>query len=547
MVITASLLAGLASPALACGGLFCNTAQPVVQNAERIVFAVDQQNDVVDTHVQIFYEGPSDEFAWIVPVAQQPELFVSTQALFDQLAVRSGPIFSLNTVIEGNCSSDFAAGRNLAMADDAAGPPSSPAPQEGGTVEVISEAQVGPYETVTLRANSEDGLIAFLQENEYDLPSELSSVLAPYVAGEAYFVALKLQKDKEAGDITPLGMRYQGDQASIPIQLTSIAAADDLRLEVYVFADQRAVPSSYLHVDINHAAVDWWSFGSNYPDVITLAADEAGGHAFATDYFGPADAFAFDFQFDRRALEAAGSAVDWIQQIARQGVPFNDQLVSLVLAHVEPPPGIPGADFVSCPTCYENWNPADFDAAAATADLDETILTPLEEAEVLFDYDYLSRMTSSLSAVEMTIDPVFVMNEDLSGEDHFVAQTRNADLVFECGFNREMDKAPRRLELADGRAIDLPSQAWFRENDTTEFEFIRDLGLQKAQVIEQMGERGEGEVVADFTNDFRAATQNHNRMVRQLVSSCGGCSSSNPAGALGLIGLLALLGARRRR
>ena len=49
-------------------------------------------------------------------------------------------------------------------------------------------------------------------------------------------------------------------------------------MEAYLLSDGLGVPTSYLHVQINEAAIDWWTAGSNYGDVITQAADEAGGH-----------------------------------------------------------------------------------------------------------------------------------------------------------------------------------------------------------------------------------------------------------------------------
>ena len=79
-----SLLLLMTTPADACGGFFCDNAQPVLQNAERIVFGIEDGGNV-EMHVQIAYEGPSEDFAWIVPTPAEPELFVTTSALFTQL------------------------------------------------------------------------------------------------------------------------------------------------------------------------------------------------------------------------------------------------------------------------------------------------------------------------------------------------------------------------------------------------------------------------------------------------------------------------------
>ena len=58
-----------ASPALACGGLFCARI-PVDQTGEKILFAADGQN--VTAHVQIAYKGEAKDFSWILPVPTPP-------------------------------------------------------------------------------------------------------------------------------------------------------------------------------------------------------------------------------------------------------------------------------------------------------------------------------------------------------------------------------------------------------------------------------------------------------------------------------------------
>ena len=60
------------APASACGGFFCS-ASPVDQNAERIVFAVDEVNQTTDMIVQIAYQGADEAFAWVLPVGSVPQ------------------------------------------------------------------------------------------------------------------------------------------------------------------------------------------------------------------------------------------------------------------------------------------------------------------------------------------------------------------------------------------------------------------------------------------------------------------------------------------
>ena len=345
------------SEALACGGMFCDAAQPVDQAAERIVFAWAEDDDcddgLVTVEVQISYTGDADDFAWVVPVADVPELFVSNDALFTTLANTTFPTFALARDF-GECGGS---GFDESDADtDADSDADTDTDLGGGGVSVIASETVGPYDTVVLQATNSAVLVEWLQNQDYAVPSNLEPVLAPYLAEHQYFVALKLSSDKDAGDLSPLGMAYCGDAASIPIQLTSVAAIPDLPIEVFVLGPTRAVPDNYLHVRINEAAIDWYGGGTNYRDVVKRAADEAAGQAFATDYSGSASAYAGriwnDDMVKVAALREADTSVEWLAGIVYSQLPASSQLTALLTKWAPAPAGVDQADFLRCPDCY---------------------------------------------------------------------------------------------------------------------------------------------------------------------------------------------------
>jgi len=532
------------SSALACGGFFCNNSAPVDQSAERIVFAVDEGEGTVDTHVQIFYQGDAQDFAWIVPTPNLPELFLSTDELFTQLDWQTRPYFNLmweewgdcyqgGGILTGNTQDDTA---EFDSADEDGGDPG---------VTIIEQAQVGPYDTVILQADTSAELITWLQDNNYDLPDTLDTVLNPYVAGEQYFVALKLQKDKEVGDIAPIGFTYAGTQPAVPIQLTSVAATPDMRLEVYVFSEERAVPENYYHVQINEAAVDWLSGGSNYNSVITLAADEAGGHAFATDFSGSTTPFAGSLhwagRYDTAAIASATSpeqAMDAIMgQFAASGT-----LMNLLLSYMPPPEGVDAQSFYNCVGCYETGGmTVDYEGFAAA--LDEFLVQPAINAEKLFtEHSTVSRMTSSLSPLEMTIDPMFVQNSTMAD----VSNVHEATLIMDCRGNRSWYDARRRVVLEDGRVILLPSQEYFDGAGESSADFLAESTDVNALVIEQTSADGEPVLLTDNREAADANLDDHNDRVDEIEGAVGcGCSASGGAGSL--LFALPLLALIRRR
>ena len=546
-VTTLGLLA--TTDASACGGFFCSQVD-VDQIGEQIVFGVDPGTGIVETHVQVAYQGSAEEFAWVVPVPEVPELFVSSDMLFQQLRARTRPQFQVETVYNGDCGWQWDSGWGDDFdADNGAGGGPFPASEEDG-VEVIAERNVGPYRTVVLRASTSEALLTWLQENNYDLPDSLDPVLAPYVASESYFVALGLLNDRDVGDLKPLGMRYAATQPMIPIQLTSIAATPDMRLEVYVLGEERAVPSNYLHVQVNEAAIDWLSWGGNYEDVITRAADEAGGQAFATDFSGSTTPFQgmlyTEGRFNTSAFDGVTDPVEAMNLVMGGGFPADGTTLGILRRFLPVPEGLDEQSFYNCVECYaEQLEGVTIDGTAMGAAFEEEVVTPLRDAESLFSrFSTLSRMTSSISPIEMTVDPMFVFNPDMGD----VSNVHSATVEYDCRDGEDVTDAERRVVLADGRVILLPPMRFFNDGDVTTAEYIEDATVYAASIVERTSESGLPEVLVDRSADIDGVIRENNDNVDDLFgqSACGGCSHTGaPVG--GLFGLLALLGLSRRK
>lgn len=553
-----SLLALTASPAaLACGGFFCSQ-QPIDQSKERIVFGVDEEAGTVEAHVQIFYQGSAEEFAWIVPVPAVPELGVSIDALFQNLEYQTAPSFYLNWRSIGDCQMFYPP-----MEDDAVDEDSG-----GGGVNIIAQSQVGPYDTVTLQATSEAELLGWLQDNSYFIPDAVGDYLAPYVADGSYFIALKLRRDKDVGDIAPIRFTYEATAASIPLVLTAIAATPDMRLQPYVFATHRAVPDNFLHVTVNEAAVDWLGNGSNYDAVITQAANEAGGQAFATDFSGSTTPFRDQLwregQYDTDLLRATTEPAAFVNAMLGMGFPRTPQVQNLIRAWIPMPQaaldaGIDEQSFYNCLDCYPEYTALiDFDNEGFTDELVSTILTPLRDAERLYyDFPNVTRLTSSMSADEMTSDPLFVQNPDLGD----VANVHQADLVVDCtAYPEAPEKWVSWIELADGREILLPPGTVTNMYGGT-MPVDADLGGVAAQTVEDAGASGQPTTVQDNSEAAQAGIDAHNLAVQAEYDALGldvpnqvidtptdcGCQHTGPGWAGGLAAAMAALLVRRRR
>jgi len=233
----------LPRPASACGGLFCSSSSPVDQSSERIIFS-QNADDTVTAVIQIFYRGPSERFAWVLPVPGKPDVGVSTDAAFDALDDRTDPTYVLTREVAGRCAqveaefddygTDASIGPDENYESDA---DAGVAPEP--VVSIEDRGNVGPYDFVVLSVDQsadepEERLVEWLQENDYDVFSETASVIAPYIEDGLNLLAIKLTKDSQTGSIRPLRVTYESQGPSIPIRPTALAATPDMGVKVWL-------------------------------------------------------------------------------------------------------------------------------------------------------------------------------------------------------------------------------------------------------------------------------------------------------------------------
>ncbi len=60
------------------------------------VLGVDGENQKVEMHVQVEYEGSAENFAWVLPVKGEPDVFLSTSTLFTALPQMMPKFFTID-------------------------------------------------------------------------------------------------------------------------------------------------------------------------------------------------------------------------------------------------------------------------------------------------------------------------------------------------------------------------------------------------------------------------------------------------------------------
>ena len=252
------------------------------------------------------------------------------------------------------------------------------------------------------------------------------------------FVAVKLQQNRGLGSIQPLIMKYQSDKPVVPIRLTAVAALEDMGVLVWLLGDARAVPENYLHVTPNYTRLNWF-FGSfnaygSYQDLITEAMNEAGGQGFATDYAGrfndlEASLTSVEDLEAQRGRIAGSSDVEYISLVQNF---FFDGIVTDTLTNSLPlRDGQDASLFFDQQFLSTNYTAEELSNArnAVDAIIQQEVIEPVRQSlEVLGGNRYLTRLYTTLSADEMTLDPAFVFNSDMPDQQ----LTREATLDVKC-------------------------------------------------------------------------------------------------------------------
>jgi hypothetical protein len=461
--LVATALAASSRPAAACGGFFCSQAQPVNQAAERIIFA-DNGDGTITAVIQILYEGPSENFSWLLPIGSVPEgdeLGVASDIAFTRLQLATNPQFNLNTVVEGTCKSSGNDNDGSARAVNPASAPDSPpfADQESGEINVEASGVVGSFEWTVISvdpgvADPAAPAAEWLTQNGYDIPPGGTALIGPYLADGMYLLALRLTKGSDTGSIRPIQITYAADAPMIPIKLTAVAANQDMGVMTWALSNARAVPFNYNALELNEARINWFNAASNYGDVVTLAADAAGGQGFVTEFAGPSVQLA-------EVVWRSDEEAQWQQVKGATFRNFDDIFDTLsgnyqsfsgfwdaVRRSVTLPENVTFDDFRSCPNCYSRQ--IEFSPSALFAAIEADVIEPLRGVQTLIDRTgYTTRLYSTLSAAEMTIDPVFVFNPDLPN----VNNIHQANRIIECNSGVYESQASWRIEFPQGTTI----------------------------------------------------------------------------------------------
>jgi MYXO-CTERM domain-containing protein len=549
--------AGAYAPtAHACGGFFCNASQPVNQAAERIIFSQNADGSTTAV-IQIQYSGPSESFAWMLPVVGSPDISVSSNVAMAALQNVSNPQYTLTTVVEGECDDGGSNGFFRGSSADSAGAPSESPTSEDPEVTVVNSGSVGPYDFVIISVDNsaaDVGLVAteWLQENEYDVSELGRDRLVPYLESGMNLLAFRLTKGRDAGAIRPVVLNFGEGLPSIPLRPTAAAATDDMGIMVFVVGESRAIPANYLDLELNEAAINWLQPNTNYGDVVTQAANEAGGQGFVTEFVGESERFE-DVVYPE-FIEGQWESLQELTgfQLVRQTASLFqgwDGFSDAILAEVTKPADVSEDDWNANPVNYIFSTSSDFSDVNSASFINRVqleVIDPVLETAALFAGNRtVTRFFTTMSADEMTMDPVFDFNAELEQE---LTNLHTATRTIECSRGITQGDATWRVLFDNGVTVRGEANNWPLSDIDT---------LPAMRTSRRIGTVGEGEIITDnsaqIVSTVNESNRSHPRNYGNGLFAGGVCSVSSVGAAQGtgslamLLGLVGLVALRRRR
>jgi HEAT repeat protein len=196
-----------------------------------------------DLILQVKYEGPVDEFGWLIPVPNLPTVQKGSMKCFYELSQYTQRHFE-SPVYETRSASQ---GLGSASKGEQPEPP----------VKVIEIKTVGAYEIAVLSTKDAGALAKWLETNQFYFPTNKIDVMDAYVRQHWYFVAVKINLEKSlfsvlgavgklaSGELNPLQISFATDRCVFPLKISSVNGVPS-EVQVYVLSPEPLLERAML-------------------------------------------------------------------------------------------------------------------------------------------------------------------------------------------------------------------------------------------------------------------------------------------------------------
>jgi hypothetical protein len=251
-VSSALLVLALLAPSRAaafCGFYVAGADTKLYANATMVVLMRDGTRTVLS--MQNNYQGPPEAFALVIPVPtvlSQDQVKILPKAVFQHVDALGAP-----RLVE--YWEDDPCRAPLELAAGAAASRASNSADAGSAVKIEAKFSVGEYDVVILSANDASALNSWLLNNQYNIPSGATEVLAQYIAANTKFFVAKVDPTRVTfvngqAALSPLRFYYDTPDFALPVRLGLLNSQGAQDLIVNILAPTRYEVANYPNVTV---------------------------------------------------------------------------------------------------------------------------------------------------------------------------------------------------------------------------------------------------------------------------------------------------------
>ncbi len=217
-----------------------NKQKDINEPSQKAIILFDQQQE--DLILQVKYEGPAEDFGWLIPVPGEPHVRKGSMEPFYELSQLTQKQFHLGDAVT-----------SAGSRGDSAEP----------AVKVIEIKTVGAYEVAILSSTNSSALADWLAAHQFNFPKEKQSVLDQYTQRHWYFVAARINPDGDgfvvkpffarpttistgtrnklaSGELHPIIISFPSPKCVFPLAISSVNGAPS-EISLYVLSGQPLV------------------------------------------------------------------------------------------------------------------------------------------------------------------------------------------------------------------------------------------------------------------------------------------------------------------
>jgi MYXO-CTERM domain-containing protein len=254
--------------AKACGGCFHGPSQSgTVITDHRMIFRISPQQTTL--YDEIEYSGNPASFAWVLPIHGPVTVGLSADIVFASLEAQTAP--TIESPFLPSCPVCGCGGFGGSSGSSSGG--SSSSGSSSGGVTVISQQQVGPYDTVQLSSTDPMALENWLTVNGYVIPADVQTIVGQYVSEGFDFLALRLAPGQGVQAMRPVRVTSPGAGLSLPLRMVAAGTGATVGLTLWVIGDGRYEAQNFANFTISPSNLVWdWS--TNTSNYATLRAQD---------------------------------------------------------------------------------------------------------------------------------------------------------------------------------------------------------------------------------------------------------------------------------